>query len=81
MSLKLKNGVEVKVTDLSVNNETKVTTFTVSPSDVDTLLRESGNVHENTFTMKAPVAMVGASLKEAYQFTKKLPFYKGAKDA
>jgi hypothetical protein len=81
MSLKLKNGIEVKVKDLTVNNTTKVTTFTVAPTDVDGLLRENGNVHANMFTISAPVDMVGASLKEAYLFVKKLAFYKGAKDA
>ena len=80
MGLRLDNGVEVKVIDFIVNNETKVTTLTVAPKDPDDILREGGSVSEHSFTITAPSSMVGSTLKDAYSFTKKLPMYKGAKN-
>ena len=80
MGLKLDNGVEVKVVGFNVNNTTKVTTLTVAPKDPDGLLRDGGSVSEHSFTITAPASMVGATLKDAYSFAKKLPMYKGAKN-
>lgn len=80
MGLKLKNGVEVKITDFTVNNDHKTVTFRVSPKDVDGVMREGINVMDNTLSMTAPISMAGTSMKDAYMLIKKLPMFRGAKD-
>jgi len=80
MGLKTTEGLNIKITDFSVNNSDKVTTFTMAPSNVDQALREGINVRENTLTITAPTSMIGDSIGGAYKFVKGLTFYKGSSD-